>query len=345
MTGIDVRVQGLAGRITLRRPEVLNALNHPMCLELERALDAWREDEAVALVIIDAEGDRAFCAGGDITSIWYTATQGNFDFARRFWFDEYRMNLKIHRFPKPVVSLMHGIVMGGGVGIGCHGSHRIVGHTTRMAMPECAIGLIPDVGGTYLLARAPGQLGLYLGLTGTRMGPGAAIAAGFADHFVPEEHWPDLIAALAETGDPAAIAYHAAPVPEDPLLQNRDKIDQLFAAPDARAVLQALTEDPDSFSAETLATLRRNSPLSVCATAEMLRRLGPAPTMAAALAQEYRFTYRSQEQGELQEGVRAAVIDKDRQPRWRHGSVDDVTAEEVDAMLAPLGAAEWEEGK
>ena len=182
MSDINIRKIGRTGRITLTRPQALNALSYPMCLAIEDALDAWATDDDVAMVIIDAEGDRAFCAGGDIQEMYDTASAGDFAYGRRFWADEYRMNAKMFDFPKPVATFMQGFTMGGGVGVGCHGSHRVVGESSQVAMPEVCIGLVPDVGGSYILAKAPGHMGEYLGLTAARMSAGDAITAGFADY-------------------------------------------------------------------------------------------------------------------------------------------------------------------
>ncbi|MEM7643436.1 MAG: enoyl-CoA hydratase/isomerase family protein, partial [Pseudomonadota bacterium] len=177
-TDIHIRKEGRAGRITLDRPDALNALTWDMCLEIEKALDLWHLDDDVHLLLIDGAPGRAFCAGGDIAEMHAAGTRGDYAYGQRFWADEYRMNAKLFRFPKPVVTFLHGFTMGGGVGVGCHASHRITDDTSRIAMPECAIGLVPDVGGTLILARAPGRLGEYLGTTGHRMGPGDAIHAG-----------------------------------------------------------------------------------------------------------------------------------------------------------------------
>ena len=339
MTEVLVRREGRAGRLTLNRPAALNALTHDICLATEAALTEWRDDPSVALVILDAVGDRAFCAGGDIAQVTRAGREGNFAAGRDFWRDEYRMNLMLSRYPKPIVSFMQGFVMGGGVGYGCHVSHRVVGESTQMAMPECGIGLIPDVGGTYLLGRAPGQLGLYLALTAARMGPGDAIAAGFADAFVPEAEWEGVKAALCDTGEPAALPRHARP--EAPLAQARDQIDRLFSGADIPAIMAALEADPGALAQSALKALRRNSPLSMASSLAMLR---PAPaTLAEALRQEFRWTWRAMTLGDFIEGVRAQILDKDRNPRWQHAAPGDVTEAQVQAMLAPLGADEWRE--
>ncbi|QXT38676.1 enoyl-CoA hydratase/isomerase family protein [Gymnodinialimonas ceratoperidinii] len=337
---IDIRIEGRAGRITLTRPKALNALSYDMCLAIEVALDAWAEDDAVALVMIDAEGERAFCAGGDIQEMYETGTAGNFEYGRRFWADEYRMNAKMFRFPKPVVAFMQGFTMGGGVGIGCHGSHRIVCESSQMAMPECGIGLVPDVGGTLLLARAPGRLGEYLGVTATRMGPGDAIHAEFADYYVPEAEWPALKAELL-SGDHEAVDRAAATPPESTLKEAQAGIDHLFGGETLRDVLIDIAHAPSEIGEAALKKMQRNSPLAMACTIELVHRARMRDDIEHALRNEYRFTARSMERGDFLEGIRAAIIDKDRSPKWKHAAPADVTLMEVAQMLQPLGADEW----
>lgn len=340
MTDILIRVQGHAGRITLNRPQALNALTEGMARALDLALRTWADDPAVKLVIIDAAGDRAFCAGGDIVDLYAAGRAGRFEEGQRFWRFEYRMNARIAAYPKPVVALMQGFTMGGGVGVGCHAEVRVVGASSRIAMPECGIGLVPDVGGSYLLARAPGRIGTYLGTCAARMGPADAILAGFADVFVPEADWPALTATLCESGDVMDLDPFRRPPPEGRLAALRPQIDRLFAGKTLSAIWQTLAEEAP-FAAEARAQLAAVSPLSAACTVAILRRLGPLPDMVSALALEYRFTHRAQERADFLEGIRAAVIDKDRRPRWRHDSPDAVTEAEVEAMLAPLGPDEW----
>lgn len=335
---ILIRTQGQAGRLTLNRPAALNALTHDQCLRTLAALDRWADDPAVRIVLIDGAGPRAFCSGGDIAQVTAEGRRGNFAAGRDFWRDEYRMNLRLAAYPKPIVSFLHGFVMGGGVGYGCHVSHRIAGESLQLAMPECGIGLIPDVGGTWLLSRAPGAVGLWMALTAARLGPGDAIAAGFADAFVPESEWDALKSRLFETGDPGAIPR--PPVPAAPLVGQQPLIDRLFADPTIPAILTALEKDGSDLAQSALKAMRRNSPLSMASTLAMLR---PAPaSLRAAISQEFRWVWRAMEQGDFIEGVRAQILDKDRNPRWRHASPADVTPAEVAAMLAPLGADEWE---
>ncbi|MEO0401416.1 MAG: enoyl-CoA hydratase/isomerase family protein, partial [Pseudomonadota bacterium] len=199
MTDISIRITGHAGHITLQRPQALNAMTYDMCTAIETALTTWRNDPAVSLIILDAEGERAFCSGGDIAELYATGTKGDYAYGQTFWADEYRLNHLIFHYPKPVVSFLQGFTMGGGVGIGCHGSHRIVGETSQIAMPECGIGLVPDVGGSLMLALAPGRLGEYLGTTAARMNASDAIFAGFADHFIAQTDWEAVKSALIET--------------------------------------------------------------------------------------------------------------------------------------------------
>ena len=339
---IDIRVEGRCGRITLDRPAALNALSEPMCMALDAALIAWANDPAVDLVVIDAAGDRAFCAGGDIAELYAAGMAGNFAHGQDFWRREYRMNLRIARYEKPVVSLMQGFTMGGGVGVGCHAGDRIVGETSQIAMPECGIGLVPDVGGSFLLALAPGHLGAYLGSTGTRMGTADAIYAGFADIFVPQSDWPVLIATLVAEGI-SALAAFSKPAPVGALAALQPQIDQHFGGKTAGDIVRTLRGDDSDFAKGALKALRRASPLACCAAVEMQHRLADTPTLPRALELEYRYTHRAQEMGDFLEGIRAAVIDKDRSPRWRHDSIESVSDAEVLAMLAPLGAISWTE--
>ena len=336
MSDIDIRTDGRAGRITLTREGALNALTWDMVRAMEDALVRWRHDDAVALIVIDAAGPKAFCAGGDIAEMHATGTKGDYGYGRRFWRDEYRLNAMIAGYDKPIVALMQGFVMGGGVGIGCHASHRIVGETTRVALPECGIGLVPDVGSTLLLARAPGRLGEYLGLTGDRMDAGDAIYAGFADSFVPQDHWPALIATLCDTGRTDAIPASALPAPQSKLARWQADIDRVFAAPDLATIRSQPDAVPPAPIANALALMDRNAPLSMACTLHIIRAVRADPTIQTALAQEFRFTFRSMEQADFLEGIRAMIIDRDRTPRWRHADWA-VPAADIAALTAPLG--------
>jgi enoyl-CoA hydratase len=340
MSDITIRVEGRCGRVTLNRPQALNALDEPMCVALDAALVAWANDDAVDLVVIDAAGERAFCAGGDIAKLYAEGTTGNFAHGQNFWRREYRMNLRIAGYPKAVVSLMQGFTMGGGVGVGCHARHRIVGESSQIAMPECGIGLVPDVGGSWLLALAPGRLGEYLGSTGTRMGAADAIYAGFADAFVPEAVWPALIVALRTEGV-AALDRFVVAAADSILAAQQAQIDAHFGGEALGDIVRSLRRDTGDFAQAALQALGRVSPLAACATIEMQHRLGDNPTLPRALELEYRFTHRAQQKSDFLEGIRAAVIDKDRKPQWLHDSIEAVSTAEVAAMLAPLGAQAW----
>ncbi|WP_246149563.1 enoyl-CoA hydratase/isomerase family protein [Tritonibacter litoralis] len=339
MSDLLIRIIGHAGRITLTRPKALNALSHDMCREIDAALIQWADNPAVKLVIIDAEGDKAFCAGGDVAGIYHAAKGGDFQAARDFWRDEYRMNARIFSYAKPVVSLMQGFTMGGGVGLGCHGTHRIVGESTQVSMPEALIGLIPDVGGSLLLALAPGRLGEYLAMTAGRMKAADAIYAGFADHFIPQSQWPAVISALEESGDTAVIEAQKQEPGPAPLAENQDEIDRLFDGETLADILTQLGNDDTDFAADILSRIKGHSPLSMAASVEVLHRLrGSQLSMERALEMEYRFTYRAQELSDFQEGVRAQLIDKDRQPKWQYADMQ-VPPVAVSNMLLPLGDA------
>ncbi|MGD9293965.1 MAG: 3-hydroxyisobutyrate dehydrogenase [Roseobacter sp.] len=337
MTDLIMHKNGKAGRITLNRPAALNALTHDMCLDIEHTLDRWASDPDVSLVIIDAAGERAFCAGGDIARLYETGRAGDYAYGRKFWADEYRLNAKIFSYPKPLVSFLQGFTMGGGVGIGCHGTHRIVGDTSQIAMPECGIGLIPDVGGSLILALAPGRLGEYLGTTAHRMSPADAIYAGFADLFIEVQHWPDLMAALCEHGDTDVLAQAATDAGESGLCAAQSTIDFLFAGDSLNDILNLLKAAKTDFAENTLKAMSRNAPLSMAATVDLLHRLrGPSASMSKALDLEYRFTSRAMEHGDFLEGIRAAIIDKDRNPKWQYADGKVPTAA-VSRMLMPLG--------
>ncbi|MEQ9694032.1 enoyl-CoA hydratase/isomerase family protein [Shimia sp. SDUM112013] len=338
MSDINIRKTGQTGRITFTRPKALNAMSYEMCIAIEDALDAWETDPEVKMLVIDAEGEKAFCAGGDIAELYETGKAGNFAFGQKFWADEYRMNAKMFEFSKPVAAFMQGFTMGGGVGVGCHGSHRVVGDSSQIAMPECGIGLVPDVGGSYILAHAPGRLGEYLGLTAARLGAGDAIHAGFADYYIPEADWPALIAKLEETGNWSLIDAAAQHINPGPIAESGAEIDAFFGGEALADVVNALKASDSDFAAKTLKTLNRNSPLAMGCTLEIVHRVRAASDIRAALEQEYRFTYRAMEHGDFLEGIRAQIIDKDRNPQWQH-SLDSLPAVAVSQMLMPLGDA------
>ncbi|MFW8593228.1 enoyl-CoA hydratase/isomerase family protein [Cribrihabitans neustonicus] len=338
MSDIHIRKTGKAGRITFTRPKALNAMSYEMCMAIDAAMREWAADDEVALVVIDAEGEKAFCAGGDIAELYDTGTKGEYAYGRRFWRDEYRLNARIFEYQKPVISFMQGFTMGGGVGIGCHGTHRVVGDTSQIAMPEVGIGLVPDVGGTLVLALAPGRLGEYLGLTAARMGADDAILAGFADYYIPESRWPELIAELESNGRAAAVEAAAQPAPEGKLRGQQDLINRHFGGETLTDIRNSLAADDSGFAAAALKTMGRNSPLSMACTVEMLHRLrGEGLTIRKALDMEYRFTFRAMEKGDFLEGIRAQIIDKDRNPQWQYAG-QDVPAAAVSQMLMPLGA-------
>jgi enoyl-CoA hydratase/carnithine racemase len=338
MSDIFIRKTGCAGRITLTRPKALNAMSYDMCMAIDAALDQWQDDDDVSVIVIDAEGDRAFCAGGDIQELYDTGRAGDFEYGRKFWADEYRLNAKIFHYPKPYVAFMQGFTMGGGVGISCHGSHRIVGETSQIAMPECGIGLVPDVGGSLLLSQAPGRLGEYLGTTTQRMGPADAIHAGFADYYIAENLWQGLIAELEKTGNISLIDEKSQPLPDSELARQQPLIDRYFAGETLADIVRLLRLESSEFTDRALKAIGRSSPLSAACTVEMMHRLRGSDDIEKALDLEYRFTYRAAETGDFLEGIRAAIIDKDRNPNWQHDGPDTVSLADISKMLRPLGA-------
>ncbi len=338
MSDIDIRTTGRAGRITLTRPKALNALSYDMCMAIDAALRNWSEDDDVDLIIIDAEGDKAFCAGGDIAELYATGIKGDYSYGQTFWRDEYRLNALIAEYSKPVISFLQGFTMGGGVGIGCHGSHRVVGESSRIAMPECGIGLLPDVGGSFILAQAPGRMGEFLGTTGYRMDASDAIFVGFADHYVPQAMWPDLIEMLQDSGRAEFVAEHAQQPKTAALAGFQSDIDRCFAGATLLDILSNLQTWDHDAARDASKAIERGSPLSMACTIEMLQQLRATPmTMRTALGMEYRFTFRAMEHGDFLEGIRAQIIDKDRTPHWQFPD-RNVPGDAVSEMLQPLGA-------
>ena len=334
---IQIRKSGKIGHITLARPKALNALTYDMCIAIETALDDWALVDDVAMVLIDAEGDRAFCAGGDVQALYDHSKAGDLEFGRTFWGDEYRLNAKIANFPKPYVALMQGFTMGGGVGVSCHGSHRVVCENSQIAMPECGIGLIPDVGGSLLLARAPGRVGEFLGSTARRMDAADAIYAGFADYYVPFENWDALRATLIETGDWTAVDRAAQPAPIAGLEVMQKKIDQYFAGETMGDIFRSLQSEENEFTISALKSVNRSSPLAAVCAIEVIHRVRAADTIEAALGEEYKYTFRAVEHTDFVEGIRAAVVEKDRNPKWRHSNILEVPGAEATKLLMPLG--------
>lgn len=339
-----IRVEGRAGRITLNRPQALNALTLDMVRRIWDALVAWRDERAVEVVLLDGAGERALCAGGDVRSIYDSRSQGP-GFARAFWSEEYRLNALIHRYAKPYVALQDGIVMGGGIGLSSHARHRVVTERSMLAMPETGIGLIPDVGGTWILAHAPGELGTYLGLTGARMSGSDAIQTGFAGTFLPSSDLEELKAQLIDPSGGAideiidAIeSEHAVPV--SPLMALKPEIDRIFSGDSVEEIMRALNTTTADWAQKARKDLTEKSPLALKATLAALRNARSLPSLEAALDIEYRLCTRLFERGEFPEGVRALIVDKDKNPKWTPSRLEDVPPDMVADLLAPLPAGE-----
>ncbi|MHB2165999.1 enoyl-CoA hydratase/isomerase family protein [Alsobacter sp. R-9] len=333
-------VRGAAGHILLNRPKALNALTHGMVRTIHAALDAWADDPAIRCVVVEGAGDRAFCAGGDIRVLHDLGRAGKKAEALSFWRDEYELNIRIRRYPKPYVALVDGIVMGGGVGVSLHGSHRVAGERYSFAMPEVGIGFFPDVGATHALPLLPGQVGRYLALTGQRIGAADAVGTGLATAAVASGSLAGLVAALSEGQDVdtaiAACAPSASVVALGPA--ERAVIARCFGHDSIAAILAALDADASggsSFAAKTVSVMRSRSPLSLSIALEQMRR-GAAMTFEEAMRTEFRIVSRMLDNADFYEGVRAAVIDKDQSPRWSPATLDAVSSDRVAAFLAPL---------
>ncbi|MSP44095.1 MAG: enoyl-CoA hydratase/isomerase family protein [Alphaproteobacteria bacterium] len=330
---------GGLGIITLNRPVALNALTLGMCHAIEAKLRGWREDAQVTAVLIRGAG-RAFCAGGDIRAL-YDLGLARDEYPYRFYHDEYRLNALIKQFPKPYIALINGIVMGGGVGVSVHGAHRIVGENLRFAMPETGIGLFPDVGGSYFLSRCPGQLGVFLALTGTRIGVADALYCGIATAYAPAERFTDLQAALARNRPIVDVLNELTQVPPDAptLAQNRARIDRFFAHDRVEDIIQALEQESDDWAAQTRAAILGKSPISTKVALRQLRE-GAKLDFISCMQMEYRLANRFIEGADFYEGVRATVIDKGQPPKWRPDTLAGVSGPDVDAYFAPLGPRE-----
>jgi len=328
--------RGAAGLITLSRPKALNALNLAMVRAMQARLAEWADDPEIGCVVIRGAGERAFCAGGDIRAAAQSGREGT-TYALDFWREEYLLNAAIKHYPKPYVALMHGIAMGGGLGVSVHGTYRIVDETALLAMPETGIGFFPDVGGSYFLPRCPGEIGMYLALTGARIGPADALYAGVATNLMRAEKWPVLLDALARGKSPVELL--SGDKPAAPLAEHRAAIDRIFAAPSVEAILAGLDAGIDTWSRETAATIRTKSPTSLRLTFREMRE-GRNLSFDDCLRMEFRLSSRILAGNDFDEGVRAAVVDKDGAPKWRPTSLGDVSEEALDAAFAPLGPDE-----
>ena len=326
--------EGALGRVHLDRPEALNSLDLDMVRAIAQALDGFEADDRVRTVALTGEG-RALCAGGDIKMIWRTG-RSEPEAALAFWAEEYRLNARIARAPKPWIAIMDGICMGGGVGLSVHGSHRVVTERTRFAMPETGIGYFPDVGGTYALSRAPHRLGFWLGLTGAAVGAADTIAAGLADAMVRSDDLPALLADLA-AGRPVEEAIAARAVDPGPsrLRENAALIASAFEGADMAAILDSLRADGSDFAMETLALLDAKSPTSLVLTLHLLREALGAPDLETCLDREYAADVAILRGHDFYEGVRAAVIEKDRNPVWRPAALSAVDRNALLASLRP----------
>lgn len=329
--------RGQLGVITLNRPKAVNALTSGMATAMLDKLTAWADDDGVATVLVQGSGERGLCAGGDIVAIYQDMLAGG-DETAEFWQTEYRLNSLISSYPKPYVAFMDGLVLGGGVGISAHGSVRVVTERTRTGMPETTIGLVPDVGGTLLLSRSPGEAGTHAALTGAHLSGADALFLGLADHFVPSGKLAELAAALENEAAEAAVGRFVQESPASVLETQRDWIDSCYAGDDAEEIVRGLRGSGGE-AAEAADTIEAKSPTAVKVALESLRRV-QGLTLDEALAQEYRVGLRFLIGPDFREGIRAQVVDKDRNPQWKPASLAEVTPADVERYFAPLGDRE-----
>ena len=334
-----LRRQGRAAYLTLNRPRAINALTQAMVLRMSAALDEWAQDDAVRTIVLTGAGERGLCAGGDIRAVREAVITGRQRLAAEFWRDEYLLNYAISRYAerygKPYVAIMDGIVMGGGVGVSGHADVRVVTERSRVAMPETGIGFIPDVGGTYLLSRAPGGLGTHLALTGSAIGAGDAVLCGLADRFIPSADLPAFTAALATDEVATALATYAAAasLPEPELAQHRSWIDECYAADTVEEIIERLRAHGSAAAKQTAETILSKSPTSLKVTLAAVRRARLLPDLAHVLEQEFLVSCTGLTLPDLVEGIRAQVVDKDRDPHWSPASLSEVSAADVERFF------------
>jgi enoyl-CoA hydratase len=340
------RKEGSVGVIRLNRPKAINAVTLEMFHDIDKALDAFETDPAVAVILLEGAGERGLCAGGDIRALWESSKVKG-DLGKILWRDEYILNARIKKFPKPYVSFMDGIVMGGGVGLSAHSAHRVVTDRTKLAMPEVGLGFFPDVGGTWLLSHSPGEVGTYFGLTGQTMNGPDAIHARFADAVVPSPKLPALREALTKVA-PGATSADIKKLIESfstgetagPVAAQQAKIDALFSHDRMEDIVAALQRDGSDFAQATLKALNEKSPRGMVVTLKLLRLARTARSLEECLVREYRAALEVFASDDFREGVRAAVIDKDRNPKWSPPRIEDVTAAMVAPYFAEIGADE-----
>lgn len=328
---------GAAGIFTLTRPQALNALTHKMVLALSRALTAWQVDPSVAIVVVKAEG-RAFCAGGDILHVYHAGLAGNPPVD--FFADEYRLNTQIQSYPKPYISFIDGIVMGGGVGISCHGSHRVMTENAQFAMPEVGIGFFPDVGGSHLLPDLGGHFGMYLALTGNRIRYGDALWSGLATHTISADGQIGLLERLCETGDTEAVLRNFfRPAKRETERETLEAIARHFSAPTLSDVIASLETDSSEFAKKTLATILQRSPTSLSVAFRQVRA-GLTMSMKDCMRMEFRILNRMLAGRDFYEGIRAVLIDKGSTPQWHPARLEDIDPLDIDRYFETLGDRE-----
>jgi enoyl-CoA hydratase len=344
--GLIARREGAVGVICLNRPKAINAVTLEMFRDIDRALDEFEADPAVGVILLEGAGERGLCAGGDIRAL-YESSHDKGDLGKILWREEYILNARIAKFQKPYVAFMDGIVMGGGVGLSAHSSHRVVTERTKLAMPEVGLGFFPDVGGTWLLSRSPGEIGTYFGLTGQTMNGPDAVYARFADAVVPSNKLAalrgalvDLRAGVSSADVRATIDRFATDETSGPVAAMQPQIDAWFAHDRMQGVVADLQRDGSELAQSTLKTLNEKSPRGMVVALKLLRLARASSSLEQCLVREYRAALEVFASDDFREGIRAAVIDKDRNPKWSPPRIEDVTPEIVAPYFADIGPDE-----
>ena len=334
------RVQNGVGTITLNRPKALNALSLNMIQDLWKILSFWMNDPNVRVVVLEGSGEKAFCAGGDIRAVYDAGKAKKFEICDAFFREEYTLNCLIRNYPKPYISMIHGIAMGGGLGVSVNGKYRILSESVMIAMPETGIGFFPDVGGTTFLSEAPGQVGLYLALTGARLNSADALYAGLGTHFIPKERWTNFKKELQTQDVKDLLDLYSEPLSGSQLEKDQAEIDEHFSKDSVEEIVKSLESSTTPFAEKAFEILKTKSPLSVKIAFHQMRGRDPKASFEELMKREFRISQHLMHSHDFYEGVRAVLVDKDQSPKWNPMSFDGITPEIIRNYFSSLGEKE-----
>ena len=329
------------GWVMLNRPKALNSLSYNMIRQLTKILTEWSTNAEVKAVVVQGEGEKAFCAGGDVRAAYMAKQQGNLEQLEGFFREEYALNTLIHEYPKPYITILDGIAMGGGLGISLNSPHAVLTERSILAMPETAIGFFPDVGATWFLSNTPDSIGIYWAMTGNRFNGADAVYAGLGSTYLSSGQVSELLEAL-KTSDDVAVTLHkfTQPPAETPVQLLEEEIHYHFNRSSVAEIIASLESADSEFAKDTLRILRSRSPLSVHIAFEQLKNVDPKSSFRERMQREFRLSQRFVNGPDFFEGVRAVLVDKDQNPQWQPARLKDVTPEQVQAYFSPLSIPE-----